>query len=110
MSSTGDGMMNLHRTLAGYARHANFGGVLMVGLGCEVNQLTLYGQSGAGQEKRHFNIQEAGGSRRSVERALGILDEIAEEVGRQRRVADSGQRNHRRSAMRRLGRAVWHHR
>ncbi|HXV29432.1 MAG TPA: UxaA family hydrolase, partial [Sinorhizobium sp.] len=43
MSSTGDGMMNLHRTLAGYARHANFGGVLMVGLGCEVNQLTLYG-------------------------------------------------------------------
>ncbi|KOF15444.1 galactarate dehydratase [Ensifer adhaerens] len=87
MSSTGDGMMNLHRTLAGYARHVNFGGALMVGLGCEVNQLTLYGQSGAGQEKRHFNIQEAGGSRRSVERALGILDEIAEEVGRQRRVA-----------------------
>lgn len=87
MSSTGDGMMNLHRTLAGYARHVNFGGALMVGLGCEVNQLTLYGQAGAGQEKRHFNIQEAGGSRRSVERALGMLDEIAADVGRQRRVA-----------------------
>ncbi|AEG06021.1 UxaA family hydrolase [Sinorhizobium meliloti] len=86
MSSTGDGMKNLHRTLAGYARHANFGGVLMVGLGCEVNQLTLYGQSGAGAEKRHFNIQEAGGSRRSVERALGILDEIAKEVAAARRV------------------------
>ncbi|WP_077968569.1 UxaA family hydrolase [Ensifer adhaerens] len=86
MSSTGDGMASLHRTLAGYARHVNFGGVLMVGLGCEVNQLTLYGQSGAGAEKRHFNIQEAGGSRRSVEKALGILEEIAAEVGRERRI------------------------
>src|SRR5690606_21466575 len=43
MSATDDGMMVLHRTLAGYARHPNFGGILMVGLGCEVNQLTLYG-------------------------------------------------------------------
>ncbi len=29
MSSTGDGMSVLHRTLAGYTRHVNFGGVLM---------------------------------------------------------------------------------
>ncbi|MGB3539071.1 MAG: altronate dehydratase family protein [Mesorhizobium sp.] len=81
MSATGDGMMALHRTLAGYARHPNFGGVLMVGLGCEVNQLTLYGQKGVAAGKRHFNIQEAGGSRKSVEKALGVLAEIAEEVG-----------------------------
>ncbi|MDI7861741.1 altronate dehydratase family protein [Rhizobiaceae bacterium n13] len=85
MSSTGDGMRALHRTLAGYARHVNFGGVLMVGLGCEVNQLTLYGQSGAGTGKRHFNIQDAGGSRRAVEKALGVLKEIAADVGQARR-------------------------
>jgi altronate hydrolase len=85
MSGTGDGMRVLHRTLAGYARHPNFGGVLMVGLGCEVNQLTLYGQKGVAAGKRHFNIQEAGGSRRSVERALGVLAEIAEEVGQLKR-------------------------
>src|SRR5690606_24890464 len=30
MSGTGEGMRVLHRTLAGYARHPNFGGVLMV--------------------------------------------------------------------------------
>ncbi len=82
MSGTGDGMAVLHRTLAGYARHPNFGGVLMVGLGCEVNQLTLYGQRGVVSAKRHFNIQEAGGSRKSVEKALGVLAEIAGEVGR----------------------------
>ena len=85
MSSTGDGMKNLHRTLAGYTRHVNFGGVLMVGLGCEVNQLTLYGTAGAGAGKRHFNIQDAGGSRRSVEKALGVLEEIAQEVGTAKR-------------------------
>jgi altronate hydrolase len=86
MSSTGDGMAVLHRTLAGYTRHVNFGGVLMIGLGCEVNQLTLYGQSGAGASKRHFNIQDAGGSRRAVERAMGVLREIAADVGREKRV------------------------
>lgn len=85
MSSTGDGMHILHRTLAGYARHVNFGGVLMIGLGCEVNQLTLYGQSGAGAAKRHFNIQDAGGSRRAVNLAMGVLKEICEEAGQARR-------------------------
>lgn len=82
-------MRALHRTLAGYTRHVNFGGVLMVGLGCEVNQLTLYGQSGAGASKRHFNIQDAGGSRRAVEKALAVLREIAADVGQARREAIS---------------------
>mgnify|MGYP001792382914 CR=1 FL=1 len=77
MSSSGEGMRVLHRTLAGYARHPNFGGVLMVGLGCEVNQLLLYGQGQSKETKRHFNIQDAGGSRKSVEKALLILLEIA---------------------------------
>ncbi len=85
MSATGDGMMVLHRTLAGYARHPNFGGVLMVGLGCEVNQLTLYGQKGVAAGKRHFNIQDAGGSRKAVEKAMGVLAEIAEEIGQLKR-------------------------
>ena len=85
MSGTGDGMTVLHRTLAGYARHPNFGGALMVGLGCEVNQLTLYGQRGVVSSKRHFNIQDAGGSRKAVEKAMEILAEIAEEVGQLQR-------------------------
>lgn len=81
MSATGEGMQVLHRTLAGYARHPNFGGILMVGLGCEVNQLALYGRKGAAAGKRHFNIQEAGGSRKSVEKAMEVLAEIADEIG-----------------------------
>src|SRR5690606_40505441 len=29
----------LQRTLSGYARHPNFAGILVVGLGCEANQI-----------------------------------------------------------------------
>ncbi|MBH0237698.1 UxaA family hydrolase [Methylobrevis albus] len=82
MSSSGEGMRVLHRTLAGYARHPNFGGLLMVGLGCEVNQLTLYGQKGDPSARRHFNIQDAGGSRKAVERAMETLREVAAEAAK----------------------------
>src|SRR6185312_13433005 len=37
MDSSGEGIDILRRTLAGYARHPNFGGVLVIGLGCEAN-------------------------------------------------------------------------
>ena len=36
------GMQILERTLAGYATHANFWGVLVVGLGCEANQINAW--------------------------------------------------------------------
>src|SRR5262245_56829363 len=40
MDTKGEGMQLLRRTLGGYARHANFGGVLIIGLGCEANQIS----------------------------------------------------------------------
>ncbi len=39
VSEGGRSMGMLRRTLGGYARHPNFGGVLLVGLGCEDNQI-----------------------------------------------------------------------
>nr|MCU0901379.1 altronate dehydratase family protein [Cypionkella sp.] len=45
MSGTNEGYQTLMRTLKGYARNANFGGILLVGLGCEVMQVPdLVGQ------------------------------------------------------------------
>ena len=41
MSGTNEGYATLMRTLKGYARNPNFGGILLVGLGCEVMQLSL---------------------------------------------------------------------
>ncbi len=40
MDTQGEGMRILRRTLGGYARHPNFAGVLVVGLGCEANQIS----------------------------------------------------------------------
>jgi altronate hydrolase len=43
MDTKGLGMqILLERTLAGYARHPNFAGVLAVGLGCEANQINAW--------------------------------------------------------------------
>src|SRR5580765_3777815 len=40
MDTHGEGMLLLRRTLGGYARHPNMAGVLMIGLGCEANQIS----------------------------------------------------------------------
>ena len=38
--SAGEPLQVLRRTLGGYARHANFASVMVVGLGCETNQIS----------------------------------------------------------------------
>lgn len=69
----GEGIAILRRTLAGYARHPNFAAVLVIGLGCEANQiggmLQTQGLS-VGAKLRTFAIQDSGGTAKSV--ALGI--------------------------------------
>jgi altronate hydrolase len=70
MGTSGEGFSILQRTMWGYVRHANFGAVLMIGLGCEANQirflLDAYGLS-EGPTFQFFNIQDAGGTRAAVE-------------------------------------------
>ncbi len=73
MSGSGDGFDALQRVMWGYARHPNHAGVLMVGLGCEMNQidwlLEAYGIE-KGPLFQAMNIQDVAGLRRTVE--LGI--------------------------------------
>ena len=73
MADSGDGYEALQRTLWGYARHPNFAGILMVGLGCEVNQipflLDAYGLT-RGERFQTLTIQETGGTRRTVDAAI----------------------------------------
>ena len=73
MADSGDGYEALQRTLWGYAQHPNFAGVLMVGLGCEVNQipflLDAYGLK-HGETFQTLTIQETGGTRRTVDAAI----------------------------------------
>lgn len=73
MEMTGEPMELLRRTLAGYARHPNFGAVVIVGLGCERNQVaTLLEQQGLsrGEELTTLVMQEEGSTRRSVEAGI----------------------------------------
>ena len=68
-----DGFEALQRVMWGYAKHPNHAGVLMVGLGCEINQidwlLEAYGLK-QGPLFQTMNIQGVAGLRRTVE--LGI--------------------------------------
>ena len=79
MAGDGEGYANLQRTLWGFARHPNFGGVLLAGLGCEVNQidflLEAYGIE-RGPRFRTMTIQDAGGTRRAVEKGVAVLEEM----------------------------------
>jgi len=73
MGGDGTGFEVLQRTLWGYARNPNVGGVLMAGLGCELMQIDwlveAYGLV-PGPLFQTMNIQDVGGLRRTVE--LGI--------------------------------------
>ncbi|MFV0491074.1 MAG: UxaA family hydrolase [Pseudorhodobacter sp.] len=80
MSGSDEGYRTLMRTLQGYARNPNFGGILLVGLGCEVMQipdLIGTGRMRADNNFRHMTIQQSGGTRRTVERGVEALREMA---------------------------------
>lgn len=88
MSGSDEGYQTLMRTLQGYARNPNFGGILLVGLGCEVLQipdLVGRGRMRADDNFRHLTIQQEGGTRRTVERGVAALREMAEIADQYRR-------------------------
>ncbi len=88
MEMTGEPMDLLRRTLGGYARHPNFAGVLVIGLGCERNQLAgfLRDQGLApGPRLQTFVMQETGGTRKSVEAGIAALEAMLPEANRAKR-------------------------
>jgi altronate hydrolase len=75
-ASDGEPLQLLRRTLGGYARHPNFAAILVVGLGCETNQIAgLMEQEGlnAGTALHTFNIQETGGTRKTVAHGVELI-------------------------------------
>src|SRR6516165_10773123 len=79
MDTHGDGMTLLRRTLGGYARHANFAGVLVVGLGCEANQISsLFGAQNLqeGPLLRTFSIQDTGGTAKTIAHGIEMVKDM----------------------------------
>ncbi|MGI9351949.1 MAG: UxaA family hydrolase [Rhizobiaceae bacterium] len=90
MSSKGEPMDILRRTLGGYINHPNFAGVLVVGLGCEANQIsTLLEIEGieAGDQVRTLVMQEAGGTAAAVETGVAIVRELLDAANKAKRVS-----------------------
>ncbi|WP_237173337.1 UxaA family hydrolase [Paracandidimonas lactea] len=88
MASAGEAMDILRRTLTGYARHANFYSVLMVGLGCETNQIAGVMAAGKLQEGRRlytYSIQDAGGTTKAVAQGIARVKEMLAEANQVRR-------------------------
>ncbi|WP_439103850.1 UxaA family hydrolase [Celeribacter marinus] len=80
MSGENEGYDTLLRTLSGYAQHPNFGGILLIGLGCEVMQVSaLVGGRPirADGALRYMTIQHEGGTRKTIEKGLEELRSIA---------------------------------
>ena len=77
MADSGDGFEALQRVMWGYARHPNHAAVLMVGLGCEMNQidwlLEAYGLK-QGETFQVMNIQSVAGLRKTVEMGITKIE------------------------------------
>jgi altronate hydrolase len=81
-------MAMLRRTLAGYAKHPNFAGILLVGLGCEDNQidrLIAEENLSLGPSLRKLVIQEAGGTRASIRSGVADVEAMLEIAAESRR-------------------------
>jgi altronate hydrolase len=88
MAGSGEGFDLLRRTLSGYARHPNFAGLLVIGLGCEVNQvrsLTEGFELPSTTPLLSMTIQEMGGTRATVREATARLRDMAEEANKAER-------------------------
>jgi altronate hydrolase len=83
MEMSGEPMDLLRRTIGGYARHANFAAVLIVGLGCERNQLSLLleDQGLAPNSRLHtFIMQESGGTRKTIAAGVAAIEKLLPEA------------------------------
>lgn len=88
MVPDGEGFQLLQRTLAGYARHPNFAGILLVGLGCEVNQVDCLLDNmnlETGPFLQTIEIQGTAGTRDTVRLGIEAIREMLPEANRVRR-------------------------
>ena len=84
----GEGFDILQRCLSGYARHPNFWGVLLVGLGCEVNQIDMMLANHGiqvGSRLHTFTIQDSGGTEQTIKRGVDIIKSMLPEANKAKR-------------------------
>jgi altronate hydrolase len=92
-SDPGQAQQVLQRVLAGIARHPNISGYVMIGLGCELNQVAAIRRGfrlddlQPGEIAPHFmNIQTVGGVRKTVEAGVAAVAKLLPAANDVRRV------------------------
>jgi len=91
---SGEALGLLRRTLAGYAVHPNFAAVLIIGLGCETNQIeSLLETQGlqASAQLRAFTIQGIGGTSKTIAAGIEQVRSLLAEANQVRRQPVSAQ-------------------
>ena len=87
----GPDMEQLRRTLDGLVDHPNVAAAIVVGLGCEVNQVSYFTRPDAagsnGTPRRGFTLQESGGTTRVIADGAKAVRELIDECGKIERVA-----------------------
>ena len=84
-----EGFDTLQRTLRGYGEHPNFAGFLVIGLGCEVNQVVSLAadwQVADGVPVHLMTIQDLGGTRATVAEGVRLIEEMLPAAAGARRV------------------------
>jgi altronate hydrolase len=91
--SQGEDTWQLERTIAGMIYHPNVGAVLMVSLGCEVNQISKYlGSVQLGQQAFRkgklivgLEMQSTGGTRKTIEGGVRQVEQLIEHCQKMKR-------------------------
>lgn len=92
INTDSEGFKFLERSIWGYACNPNIAGALLIGLGCETNQISSLMKRynlEEGPNFRVFNIQNAGGTRASIARAIEQVEQMLENIGRLERTSES---------------------
>lgn len=74
-----ESMEIMRRTMAGYATHANFAGVIIIGLGCESCQIkdmmNAHGLTNTTM-LHSYTIQDVGGTRHAIEKGIDLVNQM----------------------------------
>ena len=86
--SIGPDTEQLQRTLAGVLAHPNISAAIILGLGCEVNQIDHYLGPNAPRSTRlvGMTLQNSGGTRGALEKARREIRQLMDEAGAETRV------------------------
>ena len=85
-SQLGDDLVNTRRLLQNMAKHPNAGGVLVVGLGCENNQVAAFREGLGDYDERRVQFLISQSVENEVETGYGLLKEIYEVMRNDERV------------------------